>query len=129
MLFRSEDFVIEGCYLMRDRLRGYEIWDNFGISASEIREVIDGSAYQRAFRSLLFSRLVPCVRDIGLWSERLQQAYADMGVLDAAKADLEALMRADEEIAEKLDAERFAAEEAARAGEVSAVIADGADID
>ena len=38
-------------------------------------------------------------------------------------------MRADEEIAEKLDAERFAAEEDARAREVSAVIADGADID
>ena len=88
----------------------------------------DESEYSRTFQSLLFSRLVPCVRDIGLWSDRLQAAYADMGVLDAAKADLEALMRADEEIAEKLDAERFAAEEAARAQEVSAIIADGADI-
>jgi hypothetical protein len=49
-----------------------------------------------------------------------------MGVLDAAKADLEALMRADEDIAERLDQERFAAEEAARAGEVAQVIAEGA---
>jgi len=70
---------------------------------------------------------VPCVRDIGLWSERLQQAYADMGVLDAAKSDLEALMRSDEEIAEKLDADRFAAEEEARAAEVAEVITAGAD--
>ena len=38
-----------------------------------------------------------------------------MGVLDYARADLEALMRDDEEIAEQLDARRFAAEEAARA--------------
>jgi hypothetical protein len=66
------------------------------------------------------------VRDIGLWSERLQQAYADMGVLDAAKADLEALMRTDEDIAEKLDAERFAAEEAARADEIAQIVAEGA---
>ncbi|MGH3396629.1 MAG: ferritin-like domain-containing protein [Streptosporangiaceae bacterium] len=127
-LREREDFVIEGCYLMKERIRGDEIWANFGIPIEEAREMADESEYSRNFQSLLFSRLVPCVRDIGLWSDRLQQAYADMGVLDAAKADLEALMRADEEIAEKLDAERFAAEEAARAREVSAIIADGADI-
>ena len=125
-LAEREEFVIEGCYLMRDRIRGEEVWENFGIPRGEIRELTEGSAYQNAFRSLLFSRLVPCVRDIGLWSERLQQAYADMGVLDAARADLDTLMRTDEEIAEKLDTERFAAEEAARAGEVAQVIADGA---
>jgi hypothetical protein len=125
-LAEREEFVIEGCYLMRDRIRGEEVWENFGIGREEIRELTENSKYQRTFRSLLFSRLVPCVRDIGLWSERLQRAYADMGVLDAARADLEALMRTDEEIAEKLDAQRFAAEEAARAGEVAQVIADGA---
>jgi P-aminobenzoate N-oxygenase AurF len=126
-LREREDFVIEGCYLMRDRLRGDEIWDNFGVPRGEIREMTEHSEYNKAFRSLLFSRLVPCVRDIGLWSERLQQAYADMGVLDSAKADLDALMRSDEEIAEKLDEDRFAAEEAARAEEVAEVIAAGAD--
>ena len=128
-LREREDFVIEGCYLMRDRLRGDEIWASFGLPLDEVREMTDGSEYTRTFRSLLFSRLVPCVRDIGLWSDRLQQAYADMGVLDAAKADLEALMRDDEEIAEKLDQERFAAEEAARADEVAQVIAGGAEIE
>jgi len=125
-LAEREEFVVEGCYLMRDRLRGEEVWENFGFDRGEIRELTEGSAYQTAFRSLLFSRLVPCVRDIGLWSERLQQAYADMGVLDAARADLDALMRTDEEIAEKLDEQRFAAEEAARVGEVAQVIAEGA---
>jgi len=125
-LREREDFVIEGCSLMRDRIRGDEVWENFGISRAEIRDITEGSQYQRAFRSLLFTRLVPCVRDIGLWSDRLRQAYDDMGVLDAAKADLDALMRADEDIAERLDQERFAAEEKARADEVEQVIADGA---
>jgi hypothetical protein len=128
-LREREDFVIEGCYLMRDRIRGDEIWTNFGIPLDDVREMTDESEYSQTFRSLLFSRLVPCVRDIGLWSDRLKQAYADMGVLDAAKADLEALMRADEEIAEKLDQERFEAEESARAEEVAGVIADGAGIE
>ena len=117
-----EEFVIEGCYLMRDRIRSFEVWENFGIPVKEIRQIADESPYMRMFRSLLFSRIVPCVRDIGLWSERLQQAYDEMGVLDLARQDLEVLMSQDEDIAEKLDRERFAAEESARKAEVDAVI-------
>jgi hypothetical protein len=50
-----------------------------------------------------------------------------MGVLDNAKADLEALMRQDEEIAEKVDEEKYAAELAARKTEVDEAIALGAE--
>ena len=121
-----EDFVIEGCYLMRDRIRSLEIWENFGIPVKELKPILDQSPYLRMFRSLLFSRIVPCVRDIGLWSERLRQAYDDLGVLDMARLDLEILMRQDEDIAEKLDHERFAADEAARKAEVDTVISGAA---
>ncbi len=117
-----EDFVIEGCYLMRDRIRGFEVWENFGIPVKELKPILDESPYMRMFRSLLFARIVPCVRDIGLWSERLQRAYHDLGVLDMAKQDLEVLMGQDEDIAEKLDRERFAAEEAGRKAEVDTII-------
>ncbi|RAY15833.1 aminobenzoate oxygenase [Actinomadura craniellae] len=122
-LREREEFVIEGCHLMRDRIRGREVWTNFGIDVNEAEKLIDNSPYVRMFQSLLFSRIVPCVRDIGLWSERVQAAYDDMGVLEMSKADLEALMKQDEDIADKLDAERFAAEEAERKAEVDAVIA------
>jgi hypothetical protein len=122
-LKEREEFVIEGCYLMRDRLRAYEVWDNFGIPFAEMKDLIDASDYMKMFQSLLFSRIVPCVRDIGLWTDRVRQAYDDMGVLDYSKSDLEALMSQDEEIAERYDAERFAAEEADRKSEVDAVIA------
>jgi para-aminobenzoate N-oxygenase AurF len=121
-LREREEFVIEGCYLMRDRIRGREIWTNFGIDPKEVDAILEDSPYLRMFQSLLFSRIVPCVKDIGLWSERIQAAYDDMGVLDMSKADLEALMHQDEEIAEELDAARFTAEEAARKAEVDAVI-------
>ncbi|GAA4312827.1 ferritin-like domain-containing protein [Actinomadura luteofluorescens] len=125
-LREREDFVIEGCYLMRDRIRGREIWTNFGIDPKEVDEMVENSPYMRMFQSLLFSRIVPCVKDIGLWSDRIRRAYDDMGVLDMSKADLDALMHQDEEIAETVDAERFAAEETARKAEVDAVIADAA---
>jgi len=121
-----EEFVIQGCYLMRDRLRGAELLENFGIGRAEADEITEQSPYLQMFRKLLFSRIVPCVKDIGLWGKDLQAAYVDMGVLELGDSNLEDLMRQDEEIAEQLDAERFAAEEQARKDEVAAAIAAGA---
>ncbi|WP_327353450.1 ferritin-like domain-containing protein [Streptomyces sp. NBC_01304] len=125
-LREREEFVIEGCYLMRDRLRGVEVLENFGISAAEADEYSEQSEYLALFRQLLFSRIVPCVKDIGLWGKRLQQAYLDMGVFEMGNSNLDQLMAEDEEIAEKLDAERFAAEEAERVAEVAEAVAEGA---
>jgi hypothetical protein len=128
-LREREEFVIEGCYLMRDRLRGTEVLENFGISPQEAAEYSEQSEFLQLFRKLLFSRIVPCVKDIGLWGERLQRAYLDMGVFDLGDSNLDLLMAADEELAERLDAERFAQEEEARTAEVAEAIAQGAAAD
>jgi hypothetical protein len=122
-----EDFVVEGCYLMRNRFRGREVYEQMGFDVEECLEFTEHSPVQQAFRTLLFSRIVPCVKDIGLWGSKVQHAYLDLGVLDASKTDLEALMRQDEEIAEKVDEEKYAAELAARKTEVETAIAVGAD--
>ncbi len=118
-----EEFVVEACYLMRDRLRGQEVWETLDYPVEECMRYADESAFQQMFRSLLFSRIVPIVKDIGLWGEKVQKAYADMGVLDMAGVDLGALMKADEDIAESLDRERAAIH--ARKAEVDATIAAG----
>ncbi|MGW2203096.1 ferritin-like domain-containing protein [Streptomyces sp. NPDC001774] len=125
-LREREEFVIEGCYLMRDRLRGVEVLENFGIGRKEAEELSEQSEFLHLFRKLLFSRIVPCVKDIGLWGERLQKAYLDMGVFDLGDSNLDLLMTQDEEIAEALDRERFATEEAERVAEVEEAIAQGA---
>ena len=61
------------------------------------------------------------MKDIGLWGEKVKRAYTNLGVLDAADSDLDALMRDDEDIAERLEREH-AAELAARQAEVRAAI-------
>ena len=119
-----EEFVIEGCYLMRDRFRGREVWERLGFDVEECLEFTEQSPVQQAFRALLFSRIVPCVKDIGLWGEKVRAAFAELGVLDAAGTDLEALMRDDEDIAERVEQEH-AAEFAARKAEVDAAIGEG----
>ncbi|MFF2959692.1 ferritin-like domain-containing protein [Streptomyces sp. NPDC057963] len=125
-LREREEFVIEGCYLMRDRLRGAEVLENFGIGKREAGELSEQSPFLRLFRKLLFSRIVPCVKDIGLWGERLQRAYVDMGVFELGDSSLDLLMTQDEELAEQLDRDRFAAEEQARVAEVEEAVQQGA---
>jgi P-aminobenzoate N-oxygenase AurF len=120
-----EEFVVEGCYLMRNRFRAQEVWERMGFDVAECLEFTEHSPIQQAFRALLFSRIVPCVRDIGLWGPKVRRAYADLGVLDAANSDLESLMRADEEAAERIDREKERAEFAARSAEVDAAISTG----
>ncbi len=119
-----EEFVVEGCYLMRDRFRSQEVWSNLGYDVDECVQATVNSPYYKAYQSLLFSRIVPCVKDIGLWGPKVQKAYADMGVLDMAGVDLNALMKADEDTAEQIDAEK--AEVARSAVQVEKTIAVGA---
>ena len=119
-----EDFVVTACYLMRDRFRKPEVWERLGYDLDDCLDAVDNSEMSVMFRNLLFTRIVPCIKDIGLWGEKVQKAYADMGVLDYAGANLDGLMADDEATAEKLDAEKRAVE--ARAAEVQQAIEVGA---
>jgi hypothetical protein len=103
-----------------------EVLENFGIPKAEAEALSERSEFLQLFRRLLFSRIVPCVKDIGLWGKRLQQAYVDMGVLELGDSDLDLLMRQDEELADQLDAQRFATEERERVAEVQEAIEAGA---
>ncbi|HKA97040.1 MAG TPA: aminobenzoate oxygenase, partial [Streptosporangiaceae bacterium] len=106
-----------------------EVWERMGFDVAECLEFTENSPVQQTFRALLFSRIVPCVKDIGLWGTGVRRAFADLGVMDAAKTDLEALMREDEQIAEDVDRRKYEAELAARRAEVGAAMADGAAAD
>ncbi|HVF05726.1 MAG TPA: diiron oxygenase [Frankiaceae bacterium] len=119
-----EEFVVEGCYLLRDRFQGREVWETLGYDVKECVDYVEASPIMRTYRSLLFMRIVPIVKDIGLWGERIQKAYADMGVLDYAGFDIDAMMRDDEATADRIDEEKALRE---RADQVHETIAAGAD--
>jgi hypothetical protein len=123
-LAEREEFVVEGCYLMRNRFIMREVWEHMGFDVAECVELTDKSPTQQFFRNLLFSRIVPCVKDIGLWGAQVQHAYVDLGVMDAADSDLDALMAADEDVADRMEREH-ATELTARKVEVDAAIAAG----
>lgn len=101
-----EEFLVEACYLMRDRFRAEQVWEHMGFDVKACVDFIEQSQVMQIFRTNLFTRIVPVVKDIGLWGDKVQKAYADMGVLGFADLDITALQNRDEQIAEEMDARR-----------------------
>jgi 1,2-phenylacetyl-CoA epoxidase catalytic subunit len=98
-----EEFVVEACHLMRNRFMAQEVWERLGLDVDKCVEFTENSEMTREFRKMLFSRIVPTVKDIGLWGPKVQQAYVDLGVIQFQDMDPDALQAQDEAIARKLD--------------------------
>jgi len=98
-----EEFVIEGSYHLRDRFNSPEMWEQLGYDVKEVLKVLDGAEGQIRFRKRLFSRIVPTVRDIGLWSDKVQKAYADLGGMQYANTNAQEMLDNDAKVAEEFD--------------------------
>ena len=101
-----EEFAVEACYLMRDRFLAEEVWEVLGLPVEECVAYVESSESMRLFRSMLFTRIVPTIKDIGLWGPKIRRAYAKMGILGFADVNTEELTRNDERVAEEFDARR-----------------------
>ncbi len=98
-----EEFVIEASYLMRDRMNMPEMWEHLGIDPSDALAAVDQSENMLRYRMRLFSRIVPTVRDIGLWSDDVRKAYTDLGAIQYADRDAETVLAEDANVAEEFD--------------------------
>jgi hypothetical protein len=98
-----EEFAVEACYLMRDRLLSREVFETVGLPVAECMEHAMHAPGMQEFRSRLFTRIVPTMKDIGLWGPRIRKAYADMGILGFADVDAEAMRADDERVALEFD--------------------------
>jgi hypothetical protein len=98
-----EEFVVQACYLMKDRFQAQEVWERMGLDVERCIEYTEQSDMMQEFRKMLFSRIVPTVKDIGLWGPKIQKAYTDMGVIQFQDMDPDSLSAQDEQLARKLD--------------------------
>src|SRR5580692_1778187 len=76
-----EEFLLEACYLMRDRFDAVEVWRNLGLDPAVCAQHMYDSGFMQNFRSALFTRIVPIVKDIGLWGEKIRKGYTEMGII------------------------------------------------
>lgn len=98
-----EEFAVDACYLMRDRFMAEEIWENLGLDVNGCVEWTRTSPFMQQYTKMLFSRIVPTIKAIGLWGPRIQKAFADMNVIEFAQVDVEQMSAADEDVAAEFD--------------------------
>jgi hypothetical protein len=77
-----EDFVITSSRLLRDRFLGEEVWERVGLPKRECMEAVDKSEYMKMFRSLLFSKIVPNVKRLGLLTPYVRKGFEELGVIE-----------------------------------------------
>jgi len=91
---------------------------------------MDRSDIMNVYRMSLFARVVPTVKRIGLWSDKIQQAFIDLGVMAYANAEPDEMFANDERIAEEIEAAIAALHSGepapdTRAGDIATTIAAG----
>ena len=102
-----EEFTVEALYFMRDRFNQGEVWERSGLPVAELNKYAYESGAMQAFRSRLFTRIVPILKEIGLFGPKVQKALGDMGVMEYAKIDVNQLLGNDLKVAEDFDAKKF----------------------
>ncbi|MBX3249061.1 MAG: ferritin-like domain-containing protein [Myxococcales bacterium] len=78
-----EDWSFEVALLMRNRFLAYEIYEERFeglITRAQWRDVVSTSPGLEEFRHVMFSRLVPNLREIGLLSDRIKPHYDRVGL-------------------------------------------------
>ena len=81
-------FAYEACVVMRNRIINTELpakW--FGISEEEILETVLNNETQDIFNNLLFNRVMPNLKKIGLLTDKVLPLYEKLGLLGFADAD------------------------------------------
>lgn len=80
-LAEREEFVLEACALMRDRFMPHQVWENFGLDVDAATKSFLTSVDMAAFRSLMFSKVVPNLRKLGLLTPRVRDGFEKLGIL------------------------------------------------
>ena len=80
-LREREEFLYEGCRLMRDRLLAEDVWEAMGWPVAEVREIVLHSPQMVEFRKMLFSKIVPNVKRLGLLTPWVRERFAELDIL------------------------------------------------
>jgi hypothetical protein len=70
-----EEFVIEATHLMRDRLLMHQVFDRLGWEQSVWIPWMQQTPFMQGFRQMLFSKVVPNLKRLGLLTPRVREEY------------------------------------------------------
>ena len=79
-------FALEACAIMRERLVPTDVFRHFGMDVEEGRRCVMEAGQLAQFRNLLFARIVPNLRRVGLLTDAVIPGFEALGLM--AFADL-----------------------------------------
>ena len=74
-------FAYEACVVMRERLISTDVFREFGWDVDAARERVLESQVMAQFRNLLFTRIVPNLKRIGLLTDKVRPKFEELGLL------------------------------------------------
>jgi hypothetical protein len=80
-LREREEFVIEATYLMRDRLLMNQVYERLGWDVPAWVDWASKTPFMTGFRQMLFSKIVPNLKRLGLLTPRVRAEYEKIGLL------------------------------------------------
>ncbi len=80
-------FALEACTVSRNRLRAFEVWEQYGLDFDETENYMKENVFQTQFQDVLFSRIMPNLKKIGLLHDELIPEYEKLGVMGYADGD------------------------------------------
>jgi len=88
-LRERQEFAFEAAVRMRDRFLQQEVWDRMGINPKEILPTVLSAPDRSEFQALLFSKIVPNCRKLGLLDAAdgwLRTKFTELGVIEFESA-------------------------------------------
>ena len=80
-------FALEACTVSRNRLRAYDVWEKYGMDIEQTEAYQKEHIFQTQFQDVLFSRIMPNLKRIGLLTDELIPEYEKLGVMGYADGD------------------------------------------
>ena len=76
-----EEFVIEATHLMRDRLLMEDVYEYMGLDPKVWVPWSVNTPFMQGFRQMLFSKIVPNLKRLGLLTPRVREEYGKLDLL------------------------------------------------
>jgi hypothetical protein len=80
-LREREDFVIEATHLLRERLLPTPVFERLGWAPDVWSAWAKDTPFMRGFRQMMFTKIVPNLKRLGLLTPRVREAYAKLDLL------------------------------------------------
>jgi len=76
-----EDWIYEAVILMRDRFLMQEVWEALGYPMEDCMNHMLNAPATKEFRKILFSKIVPNLKRVGLLTPKLRERFQELDIL------------------------------------------------